>query len=389
MKTYNFKNYFVMSNAPEVHTADLALVYFDSAGYRLSTNEEISVQEALDRCEPVFKAFINLKCSIYFVVPKVCSWYQQPDIYAALDLIKQKNKKIYTMGYSMGGFAAVNFSYYLQSFFIAFQPQYKLDFNFPLYEFYKKCLNNIIHVFTLSNIEENKNIEQQGYVFYDPHNEVDRFHAIKIQQHTKAELLEVPYGEHDTSRTINRFYKLHDLIYDVLNGKFSAQGFRQLIDCNRIYTFPGYMSAKLTAIRQDHEHLKSQVNLPFEDLIRVNYECREFYAVTELARAYYMQKGPKLLSADSIKHILQSFLACRLFFDFLQFYEFCKKYSDSTDPDCIPVLQTALCNYYFHTRNYDKFKKEFSTMRRLKSKHKYFSFYLKYLDEQARARKIL
>ena len=210
IKSKNYFTYYEENTSPS--SSNITLIYFDHAGDRSSDPVQLNEDAAIKRIEKILDIYIKKYRYVFCILPKICNWYQSEDIYDVLDEINSMSEQIYMLGFSMGGFAAINYSYYCKAKFISFQPQFKLEEDIPLIPFYKKCLKNIIHVFTLSNIESGKNIKSEGLVFFDPCNDVDSYHSRKISGLTKSELFEIPYAGHSCSSEINKFYRIYNLV---------------------------------------------------------------------------------------------------------------------------------------------------------------------------------
>lgn len=311
----------------------------------------------------------------------MCDWYQHPEIYNVLDFINDKKnnlEKIYLFGYSMGGFASINFSYYMNAFFIAFQPQYKLG-EVPMTPFYEKCLKNIIGNFNISNISNKKCLNSKGYIFFDPLNEVDLFHCRMIFKNTSSILIEIPYAGHATSSVINKFYKIYSLVNDIISDTFKVQKFRSMITKDLILTFPGYMNYSLKELRTQYDLILKQVKISFSQKIKSLYDNNYYYEVTLLCEQFFKNLDKKditfKLSHEDIKNILQSFIKTRRFNDFVKYCYVCESYFNKEDKDCYPVILTAKAIYYNKTEDISNFVKVFKKLEAYKSSYVYVTYH--------------
>lgn len=147
-------------------------------------------------------------------------WYQTEGVNEALDVVKKITKKstmIGTIGSSMAGFAAVNFSHTLKAdFFISFSPQASLKTDF-MTEINDMRWSESSAIFNESKILNGCCKNVPGILFSDPLNHADYKHALEIKNMTKARLIDCYGAGHPVGNYVNDEIKIHEILKMVVS----------------------------------------------------------------------------------------------------------------------------------------------------------------------------
>lgn len=215
------------------------------------------------------------------VITNKNNWYQSLEMIDCINIIKRiinRSQIAYTYGASMGGFAAITFSYNLNIPVIAFSPQAGLA-NFPVSSIWMSKGGSKIS-FIFNNIVNKKCLNSEGICFYDSHIGIDRCHMSFIKHNTKIKTINIPFGTHSVSSFIQKNYGLKKLVLEIFNKKFNKIFFiKQLYSSFNIKKSPQYI---LCSIRKEYKKNKNKgINLAKEYILQFpnNYI---FYAQTGL-----------------------------------------------------------------------------------------------------------
>ena len=298
---------FVINESSETKTV---IVYFDHLGDRKSNLEYISNSD--DRALGPAKAFGRTGYKIYIIIAKRGHWYQSNETEIFIRNIVNKNPelKFIHIGYSMGGFAAINFAYLNSARVLAFQPQAVLGENVPMTQAYIECFNKLLKGQFKSNIVNKICSDVEGFVFYDNKNSIDSWHANIICLHTKMNCIVIPYAGHATSNVINRNYKLYDLLKDFAENIFNESIFYQKFDISKTDEFISNQIQENIKILQDIDTCKSTLSK-----LNISYNSGFFsYGLSQILK---LKIDETILNYEIIKLIIKILLKNRNFYDLL------------------------------------------------------------------------
>lgn len=227
------------------------VILFEDDNYRVESG-------ILDPSRPVIVSFCNYNVNLHptkkgdfgkaFGVSAVASlgfnsvalttnrndWYQNKSVLRALDSIKRiarKGTPLITYGSSMGGFAAINFSEYLQAdFFLAISPQFTID-----REFFNKINDRrwakereLLEV-TNDFIAERRCGSRKGVIVYDDKLRTDAEHASWCAKLTEGSLIALPFSGHPSGPYFNRIYGLKKLLAEIGSSSFDLNEVRSVV----------------------------------------------------------------------------------------------------------------------------------------------------------------
>lgn len=164
---------------------------------------------------------------------KNANWYQRKTITNCINIIKniitgyEKNTVIY--GSSMGGFGALHIGAELGITSIAFSPQATLDDTLYMDPPWRRALEYAKHINGKfeSNIVNGKCRHSKIYIFYDSKNILDIKHALYIiKKCHNCISFNIPYSGHACTETINKFYRIKQIIIEIIHGEFNPKLFR-------------------------------------------------------------------------------------------------------------------------------------------------------------------
>lgn len=202
------------------------VVYFDHLGGRKNNTEYLDESET--RAAGPARAFGRLGVKLVIVIALRGHWYQTEEIESLLRSMKANDEgdvKYYHIGYSMGGFAAINFAYINNAKVLAFQPQCRLGYNVPMTVSYKECFLKVLREKFEENITKRLCSDVEGFLFFDNHNEIDSWHANQICSLTKVKPIVIPYAGHGSSVVVNRTYKISQILKEFYQGVFTREYF--------------------------------------------------------------------------------------------------------------------------------------------------------------------
>lgn len=286
------------------------IIYFDHLGDRMS--KLIRITNSEERAANPLKAFEHLGHKLLIIIALRGHWYQNSETEQFLRRFYDQNRKccFVNIGYSMGGFAAVNFSYITKSRVLAFQPQAVLDPAVPMLPDFKECLENLIKNFE-SKILDFICCETEGFIFYDNIHIVDSWHANKILLNTKLEGIEIPYGGHSVSSVINSQYKIYKILSDFIHGQFSRHTFYQKFNIEATDSFIA------NNIKSNIESIRTNGYLTHKDLrrkIKIFTEAdAPFLALETILKLKNI--NVEFFDYDTIKSIIKLLLKNRNFYD--------------------------------------------------------------------------
>lgn len=161
------------------------------------------------------------------IFPNRANWYQTEEIYDIAKIVtsRLKDNHYVTYGSSMGGFAAINFSQLFRCDFIAFSPQATLKDPFPIsqtWEFAKKSYPDFNSMICNGNCSLSK-----GLCFFDHKNVTDSYHGMYIKRNTSATIINIPYSNHETIKSVNNIIRVKTIVKQYLMGDFSLKEFKR------------------------------------------------------------------------------------------------------------------------------------------------------------------
>lgn len=165
---------------------------------------------------------------------KNANWYQRKSVETCISVIKkiiagyEKTTVIY--GSSMGGFGAIHLGAELGITSIAFSPQATLEDEFGITWDWKKIseYSKSHFGFFNSNIINGKCNDSKIYIFYDGRHILDKKHALYIIKKCKNCIsFNIPYAGHACTNIVNKYYKIKNIVIDILNGDFDSKKFRK------------------------------------------------------------------------------------------------------------------------------------------------------------------
>lgn len=165
---------------------------------------------------------------------KNANWYQRKSVETCISVIKkiiagyEKTTVIY--GSSMGGFGAIHLGAELGITSIAFSPQATLEDEFGITWDWKKIseYSKSHFGFFNSNIINGKCHDSKIYIFYDGRHILDKKHALYIIKKCKNCIsFNIPYAGHACTNIVNKYYKIKNIVIDILNGDFDSKKFRK------------------------------------------------------------------------------------------------------------------------------------------------------------------
>lgn len=212
--------------------------------FRCAGNLPIILKDGT-RIEPSWPYFMNFEdvfvsehVNEIYIEPFHQHMYQTEEMKDAIRSIKKVLSPYsinVTFGLSMGGFGAINFCEELNAKFIALSPSATHTGILPIskkVEMY--CLDYNIPP---SNIELGKCIKCNGYLFFDYYHMIDRKHAYYIKEKTNAVIINEPFWGHSNADKLNECINIKELVYLVLENKFSVKDFKRRIK-NAYYKNP-------------------------------------------------------------------------------------------------------------------------------------------------------
>lgn len=130
----------------------------------------------------------------------------------------------------MGAFGAIHIGAELGITSVAFSPQASLDPQYNIGASWRPVYEKTLHDFVCfkSNILEGKCSESQIYLFYDFNNALDRKYAKAIiEKCNKCISFNITWGGHACSGTVNHYYRIKNIILEILSGTFNPRSFRK------------------------------------------------------------------------------------------------------------------------------------------------------------------
>lgn len=296
-------------------SSEKIIIYFDHLGGRKSNL--IKIEDSEQRAQLVASAFGRLDFMVVIVISLRGYWYQNDETELILRklLVENAKSEFYHIGYSMGGFGAINFACINNAKVLAFQPQVSLGSQVPMTRAYEECYSKLLNKFR-SNIINGSCSAVQGYVFYDNQNEIDTWHSSKIITLTKLKGIVVPYAGHGTSSVINRYYRLYLLLDDFIRNKFDQDVFYNKV---KVMFTDEFISHKL---KQDidevvlsdvfkQKSLASKLKICYSSGV-LEPACKEILKISV---------DKNILSYDLLKLIIQILLKNRNFYDLVSFLD--------------------------------------------------------------------
>lgn len=319
----------------EKSESDNILIYFDHLGNRKSNL--IQIEDSEERAQGPARAFCRLGLKIFIFIALRGHWYQNIETEKILRKILFENpeKHYIHIGYSMGGFAAVNFSYINRATVLAFQPQSLLGHDVPMTPAYQECYDKLLNKSFSSNIEKGLCIDTSGFVFYDNHNPIDSWHANRICNLTALKGMAIPFAGHATSNVINRDYKIYDLVRDFSNKELTETSFYNKFDITRTDEYISNTIRKCIQPFVNNEYgkcLRSKLNICYETGL---YS----YGASEILK---VKIDKSIIDYELIKIIIKILLKNRNFNDLINILKRIKSISDNESDQIKNILLVGI-----------------------------------------------
>lgn len=289
------------------------VVYFDHLGSRKSNIEYLTEYES--RASGPARAFGGLGMRVIIIIALRGHWYQTEEIERFLYSLKagdKGNTKYFHVGYSMGGFGAINFAYINNAKVLVFQPQCRLGANAPMKPAYKECLDKVLQGKFEENITKNLCHEVQGYIFYDNYDAIDSWHANQICSLTKIKPIAIPYSGHGTSTTVNRTYRISCILKDFSEGRFTKEYFYSKFNVSQT---DEYLIHDIKSVFNSLKEVESSKSL--RSKLNIAYESGYYYYGLEVVRSAQLEGLS--FSYDDIKLVIRMLLKNRNFSDLISF----------------------------------------------------------------------
>ena len=172
-------------------------------------------------------------------ISKSAHWYQRPGVSDCIEVLKKTIKwcedDCVIYGASMGGFGAIHFGGELGIASVAFSPQATLEEDFDITENWIKISEYAKYHYGKfkSNITDGRCLKAPIYMFYDGSHVLDRKHASYIiRNYSNCISFNIPYGGHACSGSVNRIYKIKQIITEVINHEFTVDKFKNYFFLN-------------------------------------------------------------------------------------------------------------------------------------------------------------
>lgn len=171
-------------------------------------------------------AFAKRGIDEFHVVPRRNHWYQSDEMAAVEGLARDfaASRRVVTYGASMGGYGAALLSARIGVPAISLSPQFSLDPEMVPWEV--RWREDAEKIPFFDNDAILRQGLAQGFLFYDPFTKLDAAQANLFRAKTNLSFIPVPFSGHATAAVVNKLYRLRDIVTDVLDQKFSRQGFK-------------------------------------------------------------------------------------------------------------------------------------------------------------------
>jgi len=198
--------------------------------------------------------FQSRKISCIYVIPTWNHWYQYEYVKDAIDLIRlfcKKFKKVVVYGVSMGGYAALKYSNYLEcSDVISISPQAavtgeKAEFDKRFSQFWEKI------EFKSDAWLSEANQPMNTTVIYDRHHDLDNRHAEIVSSNIRhAKMVSLTFSGHEVFAVLNEAGILSDFIFSLINSNSDHAQLLNLYRKNRYKSGVTWMyAAQNSALR--------------------------------------------------------------------------------------------------------------------------------------------
>lgn len=287
------------------------IIYFDHLGGRKNNTEYLGDSET--RAAGPARAFGRLGVKLVIVIALRGHWYQTEEVECLLRSMKANDKshvKYFHVGYSMGGFAAINFAYINDAKVLAFQPQCRLGRDVPMTTAYKECFSKVLQGKFEENITKRLCSEIDGFIFFDNHNEIDSWHANQISCLTKLKPIVVPYSGHGSSLVVNRTYKISQVLKEFYEGTFTREYFYSKFDVTKT---DEYIAHEAKEALSSLKNLASSKDLRSKLVISYDSGCYNYGLEVILSTRWDLVK----FSYDDIKLVIRILLKNRNFTDLI------------------------------------------------------------------------
>ncbi len=216
-----------------------------------------------------------------FVTPEP-NWYPPEDMKGAIAaaIAAVAGRRVITYGWSQGGYGALKFSKALgATTSLAFSPLWSINPaevgpNDPrTTQYYQAALK------TGHKIEAHE-LCPRNLVFYDPHEPYDRWNAGKISEYPATETVIMPFGGHETLRTLIDSKTIGQIVRRGASPDIAAAELRGIIRSGR-RSSPAYRQGKLDLLLKRakrgtgfiENELADFPNGPFKTLLRATTEA--------------------------------------------------------------------------------------------------------------------
>ncbi|QDL94794.1 hypothetical protein FDP22_23280 (plasmid) [Paroceanicella profunda] len=163
-------------------------------------------------------------------------WFMLPEIVEACSALRKRlgGQRLITYGSSMGGFAAINCSTFLDAdYFLALSPLYSIFDPFmksirdTRFREEREALND-----AFDGISKGWHAGRTGLVAYDDRHERDTRHAQEILKQTSGHELKVPFAGHPVGPSLNRAYSLKKILVQSISGPIDVDEVQKVVHSN-------------------------------------------------------------------------------------------------------------------------------------------------------------
>ena len=148
------------------------------------------------------------------IITRAGNWYPEEDMKKAVPAILSsvRSRRVVTYGHSQGGYGALKYSRALgAAAVLSFSPQWSINpddvekFDGRFISYFRPELRNGLRI-------EEDDISNHSYIFYDPHQDQDKYHAKNLRKLSNIYPVLVPFSNHATVRFVTQGEVAKDLI---------------------------------------------------------------------------------------------------------------------------------------------------------------------------------
>jgi len=188
-------------------------------------------------------------------------WFRHKDLTGFFDTLRDDGffngfKNVVFYGSSMGGYGALAYASAAPGArVVAFSPQTSLDpATVPFETRYRNGFARGDWSGAYLDGASGPRLASKVTVFYDPHERLDRLHALRLGENVRFDHMKMPFAGHNTMRRLLMQGILTDVCSLALEGKLSPQTFTAKLRSNRMFQ-GGARRSLVLAIEQGHPKL--------------------------------------------------------------------------------------------------------------------------------------